>query len=281
MMYDESETGLPDLTIVQDPHLVKEKTVDQKNNEDELVMPENPMIGKSARDIFVMRNEKKVKENVKLTVNKKVKFEEPNNKDEQIVNDEDGINEEVEDELQFKVEDIMENEVKTKRGKRGNDKKPRKKRVMTDKQKENLKRAREKSLAVRRAKKEAKLKAKNEKNKVKGDKVIKPSNHPITQSPQKTQPLPIPVLQQAPMDFDHFCSLMDRYEERKAKRTSQSQEPHPNKKIPLQHKPRPPIQKVQRNYQEKKRVIVNEQPAFDAYSVLHNRKGSLFGSSYY
>ena len=183
MMYDESETGLPDLTIVQDPHLVKEKTVDQKNNEDELVMPENPMIGKSARDIFVMRNEKKVKENIKLTVNKKVKFEEPNNKDEQIVNDEDGINEEVEDELQFKVEDIMENEVKTKRGKRGNDKKPRKKRVMTDKQKENLKRAREKSLAVRRAKKEAKLKAKNEKNKVKGDKVIKPSNHPITPSP--------------------------------------------------------------------------------------------------
>tara|TARA_R100000773_G_C4219094_1_gene117632 strand:- start:563 stop:1408 length:846 start_codon:yes stop_codon:yes gene_type:complete len=275
-VFNEKETGLPDLDLVVDPTLLAEKTKDQTAG-DELILPEEELLRqKTTQEIFVMRNQKKAKEASNKIMEKR--------EDEKIQSTDVPVNKEEErDNLQFKIEDIDNDKTPsvTRRGKRGNDKKPRKKRVMTEKQKENLRKAREKSLAVRRAKKEAKLKNK---------KVVKKENEKIYSSTEntkiKTQPQPIPksvaptpVIQQPQMSFDYFCNLMDRYEERKMKKHTTSQEPHPNKKIPHTQKPRPPIQKVQR-----KAPIVREPPTnFNAYDILQNRRNgsnSLFGSAF-
>lgn len=265
-VFDENVSGLPDLELKIDPALMvkADQTTDQKEG-DELVLPDEPNTptnpySMKTSEIFVMRKKQMMKKKLeKIDENVRIEIEEPD----------DGISKEVEnDELQFKMD---EEPPKTKRGKRGNDKKPRKKRVMTEKQKENLRKAREKSLAVRRAKKAEKMKNK---------KISK--SHILTEEKEDVKvmakPVPIPsVAQQAPMSFDYFCDLMDRYEDRNKKKHSTTQEPHPNKKIPHQAKPRPPVQKVQRNI-----VNVRQPPPdnFDPYSILQNRKGSLFGSAF-
>jgi hypothetical protein len=91
----------------------------------------------TASEIFVMRQKEK--------------------KEGKIQHEETGTQEE-KDLKNIKTE-IEPASVPTNRGKRGADKKPRKKREMTEKQRETLRLAREKSAAVRRAKKEAKLAA--------------------------------------------------------------------------------------------------------------------------
>lgn len=266
-VFDESNTGLPDLDLVVNPDVLAQKTQDQQAGDD-LILPEEDIVRtKSAQEIFVMRNKK---------VEKRV--------DEKIETTDIPVNKEVEkDNLQFKIEDI-EGEIApsvNRRGKRGNDKKPRKKRVMTEKQKENLRKAREKSLAVRRAKKAAKLKEKQDKVKA-PDKIYSSTENTKIKSQPRDIPKPVaptPVKMQTPMSFDYFCNLMDRYEERKLKKHTTSREPHPNKVIPHTQKPRPPIQKVQR-----KAPVVREPPTnFNAYDILQNRRNgsnSLFGSAF-
>jgi len=269
-VFDKTLSGLPDLEIKVDPEQMILKTDDQEAG-DELVVPESPTKKEytmRTSEIFVMRQKKaKAKQNIKLEVERKI--EKPIEEHENMRIGKtvflDGISkEEKNDDLDIDIEPL---EVPTtKRGKRGNDKKPRKKRVLTDKQKENLKKAREKSLAVRRAKKAAKATNKQ-----------KPKSEPIKEMPKPTAP--IPIQQQAPMSFDHFCNLMDRYEDRNKKKHATTREPHPNKKIPYTEKPRPPIQKVQRN-----EVKVRQPPTnFDPYSILNNNRNSnssLFGSAF-
>lgn len=262
-VFDKTLSGLPDLQIKVDPEEMMEKTDDQEAG-DELVIPESPTkkeYSMSTSEIFVTRQKAK-KEATLSEKQKKLNYEEKQNIQFEIIRKGvvDGV---AKDEIINDVDIDMDEEIiTTKRGQRGNDKKPRKKRVMTDKQKENLKKAREKSLAVRRAKKAAKA---------------KPKLKTIPEMPKPSAP--IPIQQQAPMSFDYFCNLMDRYEDRNQKKHATTTEPHPNKKIPRAEKPRPPVQKVQRNT-----IQVRQPPTnFDPYSILNNnRKGnsSLFGSSF-
>ena len=248
-VFDTEISGLPDLELKIDPAQMVEPTTDQKEG-DELILPEekevNPYSMKTS-EIFVMRKKEMKKKKEKQEVERNIKLE---------VIPEDGIIEEKEiDDLQFK----MDEEVKTKRGKRGNDKKPRKKRVMTDKQKENLRKAREKSLAVRRAKKAAKQEEKNKNKKISNSHILRNENKIVKEVSQPKDIPRIPVANSAP------------------KKHSTTREPHPNKIIPHQAKPRPPIQKVQRN-----QVKVNPPHPieFDPYTILQKRQGSLFGSAF-
>ena len=202
-VFDENISGLPDLELKVDPALMvkADQTTDQKEG-DELVLPDEPNTPTNpyqmkTSEIFVMRKKQMMKKKLeKIEENVRIEIDEPEVIDQ-------GISKEVEhDELQFKMD---EPPATTKRGKRGNDKKPRKKRVMTEKQKENLRKAREKSLAVRRAKKAEKLAKKN------GGK-----SQDLKQEKKEVEtmakPVPIPVVaNQAPMSFDYFCDLMDPY----------------------------------------------------------------------
>ena len=230
---------------------------------DELVIPNSPTTQTykmKTSEIFVMRQKQKQKEdeNIKLDIQKIEP--EPELKP--------GIKKEPASEELIDFERDTEPQPAQLRGKRGGDKKPRKKRVMTEKQKENLKKAREKSLAVRRAKKAAKaakLKPIKEEGKIEPVQMAKPT-------------APIPIINQAPMSYEYFADMMDKYENRKKKKHTSSAEPHPNKIIPHQEKPRPPIQKVQRN------VTVRQPPSsFDPYAILNNNSSgnkSLFGSAF-
>ena len=262
-VFDTEISGLPDLELKVDPAIMVDPTRDQKEG-DELILPDEDEdvkkeMAMKTSEIFVMRKKKMKEQNIKLEVERKI----PETKKESLP-----LNVENE-ETQFKV-DLDPEDEKPKRGKRGNDKKPRKKRVMTEKQKENLRKAREKSLAVRRAKKEAKLAKKKNKN-------IEQKKESPVERVQNTQPIPVPQTQyQAPMSFDYFCDLMDRYESRKLKKHATTREPHPNKVIPHQAKPRPPVQKVERNI-----VNVRQPPtSFDAMRILKQGNGNLFGSAF-
>ena len=233
-VFDKNYDALPDLELKVDPsRMVEPKTpVEEKD-------PGKVLKQHTASQIFVMRQKEKTEETLRKSEGT-------------------GIQEE-KDLTNIKTE-IEPEPVLTNRGKRGVDKKPRKKREMTEKQRETLRLAREKSVAVRRAKKEAKLAA-------------MPS--PVEPKPEpKLQNAPVTAPVTAPMAFDHFCSLMDRYEDRKKKRHSTSKEPHPNKIIEHQHKPRPPVQKVER---------APQQPSMmDAYNILRQggRNSSLFGAAF-
>ena len=255
-VFDKNISGLPDLKIHVDPQMMIQQSKLQQEG-DELVIPNSPTsetYKMRTSEIFVMRQkqQQEKQENIKLEIEKKELN--PGIKKEP----------EVEELINFEAEAPV-----TLRGKRGNDKKPRKKRVMTDKQKENLKKAREKSLAVRRAKKAAKVaKLKPIKEEVKVQPLAMPPPTP-----------PIPIQNQAPMSYEYFANMMDKYENRKKKKHTTTAEPHPNKVIPHQEKPRPPIQKVQRNA-----VNVRQPPSsFDPYPILNNNSSgnkSLFGSAF-
>jgi len=73
--------------------------------------------------------------------------------------------------------------------------------------------------------------------------------------------------------------MMDKYENRRMKKHTTTAEPHPNKIIPHQEKPRPPVQRVQR-----REVKVREPPSsFDPYAILNNNRGgnkTLFGGAF-
>jgi len=81
----------------------------------------------------------------------------------------------------------------------------------------------------------------------------------------------------------------------KRKKVSISQEPHPNKKIPYHQKPRPPVQKVQRNQPQRtqpqstrrNRNIPRENiratpqlESFSAYSILKNQNKNIHSSGW-
>ena len=137
------------------------------------------------------------------------------------------IDDEVPDELQSNInlEIPEEKPEKKKRGKRGKDTKPRKKRILSEAQKEALAKGRIKSAEVRRAKRDAKLALKSEKK----EKVIPAQIAP----PEKFKPL----------DYNTFCSYMDQYSQKIKKKHSISKQPHPNKIINHQLRPQPPKSK--------------------------------------
>lgn len=275
-IFDDSIDGMPDLTLEEDPDRLVELSKDQQAGKqlDLEDIEDDPKNVKhfNARDIFVMREKKKKKEMERKMI------EEANPVVDDGVQKEsnrDNINMEIteppETDPTLKGEDK-----KQAYKKRGKDKKPRKKKVMTEKQKAALSKAREKSLQVRRAKAAARKKAKMEEYL---------SRQPKAQ-PKPTQPIPIPQrepIKPPKMQFEHFCSLMDRYEARKKKAVDTSPAPHPNKKIAHQHRPRPPIQK-------NKRANVKLTPTadsltngggFSAYDILQRRQGgNLFSTSF-
>jgi len=212
-------------------------------------------------------------ENVKIN-NENEKIEPKNDENIGISKEESKTN------IDLKIKE--EEPVKKTRGKRGKDKKVRRKREMTDERKQQLAEARKKSLEVRRAKAAAK----------KANKITK------KEEPKKSEPIPIPPpnpigQMRSQMSFDHFCDLMDKYEERKRKKISVSQEPHPNKKIPHHQKPRPPVQRVQRtsnlvpqstrrnaNVKRDNVKITPQLESFSAYSILKNQRRNIHSSTW-
>ena len=170
------------------------------------------------------------------------------------------------------------------RGERGRDKKPRKKRVMTQAALDGLKRAREKSLATRKANKAAKLAEKEAKRVERAESKVAaraPVQNIKLEVKQAKQVQPEPAANVF-NDFDRFCSFMDRYDERKKKSHSNDNKPHPNQKIPERQRPRPPVQKQQRNptfSQNGRRYNKSPPPSnFSPYSLLKSGRNSVFGN---
>ncbi len=282
-VFDENISGLPDLTIEVDPEKMMDKTI---VNEDDIILEDEEVNERYMKpsEIFVMRQKKKQQErfdeeNLERKM-KNVKINEENKIIEKKNNENIGISKE-EPQTNIDLEIKEEEPVKKTRGKRGKDKKIRKKREMTAERKQQLADARKKSLEVRRAKAEAK----------KANKITRKEEQ------IKTEPIPIPpprVAQiKSQMSFDYFCDLMDKYEERKRKKVSVSHEPHPNKKIPYHQKPRPPIQKVQRakasipqstrrngNVKRENVKITPQLESFSAYSILKNQNKNIHSSTW-
>jgi hypothetical protein len=189
-----------DLSIIPEIKIAPEQ-IAQQNNE----IPINPINSVTHRNVF---------------------YKKP--KDKEIVNDIiiDEEDEEIPDEIE--ITDRIEEEVKEvkKRGKRGKDKIPRKKRILSDAQKEALAKGRKKSAEVRRAKRDARL--------------------ALTTEVKKPIPVIPPPQQFKPLDYNTFCSYMDQYSQKVRKKHSESKQPHPNKKINPQLRPHPPKSKPNR-----------------------------------
>lgn len=281
-VFDENISGLPDLTIEVEPEkMIGETMVDE---DDIILEDEVDERFMKPSEIFVMRQkkkqQKKFNENNLERKMENIKINEENKIIEQKKDENIGISKEV-SKTNIDLEINEDKPVKKTRGKRGKDKKVRKKREMTDERKQQLAEARARSLQVRRAKAEAK----------KSNKITK------KEDTIKSEPVPIPpprVAQlKSQMSFDYFCDLMDKYEERKRKKVSVSHEPHPNKKIPHHQKPRPPIQKVQRakhtppqstrrnaNVKRENVKITPQLESFSAYSILKNQRKNIHSSTW-
>lgn len=214
MAFDESISALP---IFNE----EDNTKIEQSNELDLIIdlpldePEEK-ISNGMNDIFITGNKKNIKVNREPSIKLKV---EPikDKRDVGVSLEKSKTNIDIPKEKKEKYKNI---------GKRGRDKKPRKKRILSEAQKTKLAEARKKSLEVRRAKAREKYAKKKEK---------------------KVEQLEIPKQQQdatilnQTTNFNQFCEFMDRYEARKLKQVSVSQDPHPNKIIPTNQKPRPPI----------------------------------------
>ena len=269
-VFDVENTGLPEfvdeIPSVEPTNLdliIDLPTEEEKEKENNMSM---------VKDIFIMKNKK--------IQNKPI----PNpNPTDTIISEEVGLKIEVDNtskEIKVETKEKYENI-----GKRGRDKKPRKKRIISEAQKEKLAEARKKSLEVRR------MKAAEKYQKMKAHKEVA----------QKTVRIPIPKKEEPQLNpmgnFDQFCDFMERYEKRKLKSHVISEDPHPNKIIPEQQKPRPPIQQRQQPiYVEQKpqeRAIqhqinvpksqpVKQEPSlfekFNAHRTNNNR--SLFQSGF-
>ena len=224
-VFDESKSGLPEFIVDDEPELSTDLDliIDlpiEKEAKKEDKPAEKPL--STVNDIFIMGNKKQLKEPQPL--------KEPT--DTVTSSDLKGVTLE-KDQTNIDLEVKPKKEKYANIGKRGRDKKPRKKRVMSDAQKEKLALARQKSLEVRRAKARAKYAEKKKQKEEK--KVSEPINIP---KPQQDATILNPM-----SNFDRFCEYMERYEQRKMKKVSNSQDPHPNKIIPTNHKPRPPVVK--------------------------------------
>ena len=275
-VFDDSIDGMPDLTLEEDPDKLIELSKDQQAGKqldlEDIEDDAKNIKHFNAKDIFVMRQKKKKRE-----MERKIEEEEEAPLDDGVQKEQNRDN--INMEIQEQAETHPDNEPDSKKPafrKRGKDKKPRKKKVMTEKQKEALKKAREKSLQVRRAKAAARKKAKEEEYLSRQPKA----------PPKPTAPIPIPnpkPIQAPQMQFEHFCSLMDRYEARKKKQVDTTPAPHPNKKIAQQHRPRPPIQKNKRQNVKLTPTAdsLTQSGSFSAYDILQRRQGSnLFQSSF-
>ena len=130
------------------------------------------------------------------------------------------VEETVEDTLDNNTElDLPEDSL---RGKRGKDKKKRKKKILTQSQLDGLAKGRAKSIATRKRNKELK----------KGK-----------QTNRQVAPMPAPKAN-TKLDYDTFSNYMDMYEEKRSKKKhSKSTEPHPNKVINSRMRPMPPTSK--------------------------------------
>lgn len=151
-VFDESISGLPDLTVEADPLKMMGENIPKED--DELIINDIPQERfMKPSEIFVMRKKKKQEEeNKKIEVERKMMEMEIT---EEKTEEKTGIN--IENDITNIDLVIKEEEVSKKtRGKRGKDKKERKKRVMTDERKAQLAAARKKSLEVRKAKAAAK-----------------------------------------------------------------------------------------------------------------------------
>jgi len=221
-VFDESITGLPEFVEEENPSteptnldlIIDLPTELETKKEDDNIQKHS-----TVNDIFIMKNKK---------ISKPVPLREPT---DTIISEEVGVKQ---DEIVTSENLISETKQKYKNiGKRGRDKKPRKKRVMSEEQKQKLAEARKKSLEVRR------LKAAEKYQKKKKEKEEKVKSKPI--DIPKSEPKPINPMQ----SFEQFCDFMERYEKRKMKSHVVSEDPHPNKIIPSNQKPRPPIVKRQ------------------------------------
>tara|TARA_R110000744_G_scaffold81700_3_gene160410 strand:+ start:764 stop:1582 length:819 start_codon:yes stop_codon:yes gene_type:complete len=258
-LFDKTSDPMSDLTLKMTEELKPEIIEDVPNMEEEKATP------REVENIFVVR---KQAQGIKKDV---MEDPLPDMGIESIVNDED---------------------IPRIQGERGKDKKPRKKRVMTPEALEKLAKAREKSLANRRAKSAAK-KAATEDARVKRAKKkrqiraatplplspvsenIKIPFKTIKQQEAKLPTKPVNVFN----DFDNFCDFMERYDERKKKKHSTSNQPHPNKRMPDQHRPRPPITPVERvpvHRGGSRRTSSPPAGNFSPYSLL-KRGNSQFG----
>tara|TARA_R110000765_G_scaffold326549_1_gene417834 strand:+ start:288 stop:950 length:663 start_codon:yes stop_codon:yes gene_type:complete len=134
------------------------------------------------------------------------------------------------DKPEYAEEPVKVEEV-TGQGKRGKDKKKRKKKVMSEKQLAALAAGRIKSLEKRRAK---------------SKKAAAPTPEPV---PEIEKPVKAEKL-----DYNTFSNYMNMYEETKKKKNySKNSEPHPNKVINERHRPQPP--------QSAPRIIPKPKPA--------------------
>jgi hypothetical protein len=139
------------------------------------------------------------------------------------------------------------NAIKKGQGKRGKDKKKRKKKVMSEAQLASLAKGRAASLAKRQAKAQSRTTP-----------VSAPI--PIIAPPQKAQAL----------DYSTFSNYMDMYEEKKKKKYSTSTQPHPNKVINERHRPTPPRSKPRP--QPKQPSLMNWNGNISAYQS-HKKTG--------
>lgn len=216
MAFDESISGLPEFTTEEAPKSEVAGNLDLIIDLP-LEEPKEKKQSSGVDDIFIMKNKKNIIDK-KNPIELKVKP-----KEEKLPK---GISQE-NSKTNIELPKEKKKEKYENIGKRGRDKKPRKKRILSEEAKQKLALARKKSLEVRREKARAKY-AEKKKIKEEAKKEVKPIVPDAT------------VLNQT-NNFDQFCEFMDRYEARKLKTVSQSQDPHPNKIIPTNHKPRPPI----------------------------------------
>ncbi len=207
---------LADLTI--QPNIIPDARDEDFDNE---MLPEEPEDAVTAEDVFGLEMENK---NVKLEVK-------------------DGI---MKDEVKDNLPATLETKTveKRKSGKRGKDKKPRKKRQPSASQLKALEVGRLKSLETRRKHKEADKETKS---------VAKMS---------KPEPF-------KPLDYNTFSSYMDMYEEKRKKKHSTSKQPHPNKTIHEVHRPMPPQSKP--NVLPPKPRMMSWTGGQDAFRQFQNR----------
>ena len=214
MAFDESISGLPEFReddtpkseVANDLDLIIDLPLEEPT--------EKPTSG--IDDIFIMKNKKNIIDK-KNPIELKVKPREEKLPE--------GISLEV-SKTNIELPKEKKKEKYENIGKRGRDKKPRKKRILSEAAKEKLALARKKSLEVRRENARAKYAAKKNKQ---------PKKEPIKEI------VPDATILNQTNNFDQFCEFMDRYEARKIKKVSNSHDPHPNKIIPTNQKPRPPI----------------------------------------
>jgi len=195
-LFDKTNDPMSDLTLKMTeelkPEIIERKEEDVPNLEEEKAKP------REVENIFVVRKQAQKDEGVKQDV---MEDPLPDMGIESIVNDED---------------------IPRIQGERGKDKKPRKKRVMSAEALENLAKAREKSLANRRAKSAAK-KAATEDARVKRAKKKRQirAATPLPLNPiSENIKIPFKTIQQEAKkpanvfnDFDNFCDFMERYDE--------------------------------------------------------------------